>query len=101
MAVKCASRPFPMLAVGGVAAVFSFGGTPPFDPAQAFRKDAGSMWEELVERLGNGGGEGAMNFYEDLEVGSRREIGFGVAPGHCAIERARGGPLCLMGRMYT
>jgi putative transcriptional regulator len=24
------------------------------DPAQAFRKDAGSMWEELVERLGNG-----------------------------------------------
>ncbi|MFL6573756.1 MAG: YqgE/AlgH family protein [Burkholderiales bacterium] len=26
----------------------------PFDPAQAFRKDAGSMWEELVQRLGNG-----------------------------------------------
>jgi putative transcriptional regulator len=26
----------------------------PFDPAQAFRKDSGKMWEELVERLGNG-----------------------------------------------
>ena len=26
----------------------------PFDPAQAFRKDAGAMWEELVKRLGNG-----------------------------------------------
>jgi putative transcriptional regulator len=25
-----------------------------FDAAQAFRHDAGSMWEELVERLGNG-----------------------------------------------
>ena len=25
-----------------------------FDATQAFRKDAGSMWEELVERLGNG-----------------------------------------------
>ncbi|HEV8106133.1 MAG TPA: YqgE/AlgH family protein [Burkholderiales bacterium] len=25
-----------------------------FDAAQAFRKDSGSMWEELVERLGNG-----------------------------------------------
>jgi putative transcriptional regulator len=26
----------------------------PFDPAQAFRKDPGAMWDELVERLGNG-----------------------------------------------
>src|SRR5215510_8077508 len=26
----------------------------PFDPAQAFRKDSGKMWDELVERLGNG-----------------------------------------------
>jgi len=26
----------------------------PFDPAQAFRKDAGAMWEDLVQRLGNG-----------------------------------------------
>jgi putative transcriptional regulator len=26
----------------------------PFDPAQAFRKDASAMWEELVQRLGNG-----------------------------------------------
>jgi len=26
----------------------------PFEPAQAFRKDAGSMWEDLVKRLGNG-----------------------------------------------
>ena len=25
-----------------------------FDVAQAFRKDSGAMWEELVERLGNG-----------------------------------------------
>jgi putative transcriptional regulator len=25
-----------------------------FDPAQAFRDDTGKMWEELVERLGNG-----------------------------------------------
>jgi putative transcriptional regulator len=25
-----------------------------FDAAQAFRKDAGTMWEELVQRLGNG-----------------------------------------------
>jgi len=24
------------------------------DPAQAFRKDSGAMWEELIERLGNG-----------------------------------------------
>jgi putative transcriptional regulator len=25
-----------------------------FDPAQAFRDDTGKMWEDLVERLGNG-----------------------------------------------
>lgn len=25
-----------------------------FDPSQAFRKDAGAMWDELVQRLGNG-----------------------------------------------
>jgi len=24
------------------------------DPVQAFRKDSGAMWEELIERLGNG-----------------------------------------------
>ena len=24
------------------------------DPSQAFRKDAGAMWDELVQRLGNG-----------------------------------------------
>jgi putative transcriptional regulator len=26
----------------------------PLDPAQAFRNDSGKMWDELVERLGNG-----------------------------------------------
>jgi putative transcriptional regulator len=28
--------------------------TEPLDPAQAFRDDTGKMWDELVERLGNG-----------------------------------------------